>query len=115
MEIRFDNNTAQWDFDGRHIVIEGPALRQAMFSKQLNVIITLCGEEKKPNLITCYDPHGKKLKEIKETKDCYFNYLGENRGHDVAVMTTAYIQGWHDWWYAIDIENGNLVSLGEGR
>lgn len=115
MNIDVNSHTAEWIYDGRKVVIEEHSLHQAIYSHQLNMVVSLCGAEKEPKHISLYDPNGKKLKEISEPTKCYFNYLGENRGHDVAVMAKAYVSGWVDWWYYIDIENGELVSLGEGR
>lgn len=115
MDIDVSCHTAEWVCDGRKVVIEEHSLHQAIYSHQLNLVVALCGADKEPKYISLYDPNGIRLKEISEPADCYFNYLGENRGHEVAVMVKTYISGWVDWWYRIDVENGELVSLGEGR
>ncbi|WP_373034144.1 hypothetical protein [Sulfurovum sp.] len=115
MEILTKDNVATWDLGGTVVVIEVQHLHQALFDKDNNVVVALSGQIKKPMLITIFSVEGNEICQISEPKDCYFNYIGKNRGHDVAVMGTVYMSGWLDWWFSINIQSGSLESLGEGR
>ncbi len=115
MEIIVSKQTAKWEHEGNHVTIEERYLHQALFSREHDMVFILHHKEKEPSYISIYELDGNIIREIYEPDNCHFNYLGKNRGHDVAVMAKAYKSGWVDWWYAIEPKNGELNPLGEGR
>lgn len=86
MNITINGENAEWDYDGVQAKISEKLLRQALFSDQNNIIITLHGSSTKRSFISRYELNGNKLREIEEPKKCNLNYIGENRGNDVAVL-----------------------------
>lgn len=65
--------------------------------------------------ISVHDLRGSVICRFDESKDVHFNCLGANRDYGLAVMATTYKSGWCDWWYGLNLDTGELVSLGEGR
>ena len=78
-------------------------------------IAFLCRESSGASFIAVHRADGSFLRRFIEPKDVSFNYLGPSRGHSLAVMATAYHGGWGDWWYGLEPDTDQLVSLGEGR
>jgi hypothetical protein len=115
MKLQISENQLSWTLDGSPYVIHIDNLEQAIFSENQNVIAVLAGENSKSQKIRVYELNGTIRHEIEQPKDHYFNYLGSNRGKDLAVMSKVRTGGWHDWWFEIDAKEGELDELGEGR
>jgi len=114
MKLHILENQISWTLDGAPYAIQIENLEHAIFSENQNVIAALIAGNPKSQKIRIYEPNGTIRHEIKQPKDHYFNYLGSNRGQDLAVMSKVKKIGWNDWWFSIDAKEGVLNEFGEG-
>ncbi len=115
MKLQISENQLSWTLGGTPLSIHIENLDQAIFSENQNVIAALVCENPNSQKIRIYELNGKVRLEIDQPEDHCFNYLGSNRGKDLAVMSKVKKFGWHDWWYSINAKEGLLEELGEGR
>ena len=115
MKLEFSENQISWDLDGGIFSIGVENIEQAIFSKSQNVIAALIQENKSSKKIVILETSGEIRHEIEQPKNHHFNYLGSNRGYDLAIMSKVNITGWRDWWFSINAKKGVLENLGDGR
>jgi hypothetical protein len=115
MKLEISKNQISWDLEGAIVSIRVESVEQAIFSERQGVIAALVLENQSFQKIVILETNGEIRHEIKQPKDHHFNYLGSNRGNDLAIMSTINKTGWRDWWFSIDASKGVLENLGEGR
>jgi hypothetical protein len=115
MKLEISENQISWDLEGEIVSIGVENIEQAIFSKSQNVIAALILENQSSHKIVILETNGEIRHEIEQPKNHHFNYLGSNRGNDLAIMSKVNKTGWRDWWFSIDAKKGVLENLGEGR
>lgn len=115
MKFEIENNLISWVEQGNLISVQLSGVDQALYSDQQKAVIVLAGPDQKTKKIYAFNSAGEALCEIEQPPETYFNGLGANRGHDVAIFATVYQIGWRDWWLSINCQTSQVESLGEGR
>jgi len=115
MNCQIKNNEVTWRHNETPISVSVNNLDQALFSADHNAVVVLSGPSQTSKKVIIFDLGGTVRCEIEQPKEVYFHGLGPNRGHDVAIFSTTYNIGWKNWWFAIDSNSKDVVSLGEGR
>jgi hypothetical protein len=123
--VELDGSRARWRLANANVELDlGVPIRHFLVDYDSNRIAFLCGETAEQQrflgrtvtfFISVYDLHGPFICRFDEPNDVHFNCLGANRDCALAVMATTYKSGWCDWWYGLNVDTGELVSLGEGR
>ena len=123
--VELDGSRARWQFADADVELDlHIPIQHFLVDYVMNHIAFLCGESAEQQrflgrpvtfFISVHDLQGPVICRFDEPKDVHFNCLGANRHCGLAVMATTYKSGWCDWWYGLNVDTGELVSLGEGR
>lgn len=108
-----DTDTISLCLDEKQISILCKNLKNAYLYKKVNTILALSGEDNSYSSLIGFSVEGEKKFEVAPPNGFSFYYLTDHPKADASVVCVSkeYVDGWTDWYFSVDILNGNLTRL----
>ena len=108
-----DANSISLCIDGKLISIVCENLKSAYLYENVNTILALSGEGNSYSSLIGFSVEGERKFEVGPPDGFSFYYLTNHPKVEASVICVSekYVDGWTDWYFSVDISNGNLTRL----